>query len=69
MPFTRLEESQIGFECWCDELRVVSAIATLGRADIEHLLSDGQVLEIACEYCKREYRIAPARLQGLLNQS
>lgn len=69
MPFTRLEESPVGFECWCDELRVVSAIATLSRSDIEHLLSDGQMLEIECEYCKREYRIAPARLRGLLNQS
>jgi molecular chaperone Hsp33 len=69
MPFTRLEESAVGFECWCDELRVVSAIATLSRSDIEHLLSDGQMLEIECEYCKREYRIAPARLRGLLNQS
>ncbi|HEY3495518.1 MAG TPA: Hsp33 family molecular chaperone HslO [Polyangiaceae bacterium] len=69
MPYTRLEESAVGFQCWCDELRVVSAIATLGRHDIEHLLADGQVLEIACEYCKREYRIAPARLRGLLEQS
>jgi len=69
MPYTRLEESPVGFECWCDELRVVSAIATLSRPDIEHLLSDGQMLEIECEYCKREYRIAPARLRGLLNQS
>lgn len=69
MPYTRLEESQVGFECWCNELRVVSAIATLPKADIEHLLSTGEVLEIACEYCKREFRIPPARLQGLLNQS
>jgi len=69
MPFTRLEESSIGFECWCDELRVVSAIATLNKADLEHLLADGEVLEIACEYCKREYRIPPARLTGLLERS
>jgi molecular chaperone Hsp33 len=69
MPFTRLEESSIGYECWCDELRVVAAIATLSRSDLEHLLSDGEVLEIACEYCKREYRIPPARLRGLLDQS
>ncbi|HKY39885.1 MAG TPA: Hsp33 family molecular chaperone HslO [Polyangiaceae bacterium] len=69
MPFTRLEESPVGFECWCNELRVVSAIATLPRRDIEHLLSTGDVLEIACEYCKREFRIPPARLQGLLNES
>src|SRR6478609_1007948 len=69
MPYTRLEESSVGFECWCNELRVVSAIATLPKHDIEHLLSAGEVLEIACEYCKREFRIPPARLQGLLDES
>ncbi len=69
MPFTRLDASPVGFECWCNELRVVSAIATLPRNDIEHLMSSGEVLEIACEYCKREFRIPPARLQGLLTES
>jgi len=69
MPFTTLETSEVGFECWCDELRVVSALATLSRSDLEHLLSTGEILEINCEYCKREYRIPPARLQGLLESS
>jgi molecular chaperone Hsp33 len=69
MPFTRLEESNVGFDCWCDELRVVSALATLSRGDIQHLMSDGEVLEIDCAYCKKEFRIPPARLQGLLEQS
>ena len=69
MPFTKLEESPIGYGCWCDELRVMSALATLGRDDIEHLLSTNDVLEIACEYCRREYRIPPARLRGLLEPS
>ena len=69
MPFTRLEESSVRFECWCDELRVVSALASLSRDDLEHLLSSNEVLEIACEYCKRDFRIAPARLRGLLEQS
>ena len=69
MAFTRIEESAVNYACWCDELRVMSALATLPRADIEHLLSTDDVLEIACEYCKREYRILPTRLRGLLNQS
>jgi molecular chaperone Hsp33 len=69
MPFTRLEESTVRFECWCDEVRVVSALASLSRDDLEHLLSTNDVLEIACEYCKRDFRIAPARLRGLLEQS
>ena len=69
MPFTRLDESGVRFECWCSELRVVSALATLNRKDIEHLLADGQVLEISCDYCKKEYEIAPAQLRGLLDES
>ncbi len=69
MPFTRLEESPVSFGCWCDELRVVAALASLSRDDLEHLLSTNEVLEIACEYCKRDFHIAPARLRGLLEQS
>lgn len=69
MPFTPLDESTLDYACWCDELRVMSALATLSRADIEHLLSTNEVLEISCEYCKHEYRIPPVRLRGLLDQS
>jgi molecular chaperone Hsp33 len=69
MPHTRLGEDPVQFGCWCDELRVVSALASLSRDDIEHLLSTNEVLEIACEYCKRDFKIAPARLRGLLDQS
>ncbi len=69
MEFTRLEESAVSFTCWCDELRLVSAIATLGRSEIEDLISDGEVLEITCDYCLKEYRIPPARLRGLLEAS
>jgi molecular chaperone Hsp33 len=69
MPFTRLGESTVGFDCWCDQLRLMSALATLSRGDIEHLVEGGDVLEISCDYCGKEYRIAPAQLRGLLDQS
>lgn len=67
MPFTRLDESPLRFECGCSELRVLGSLATLGRADIEHLMEDGQPLEIQCDYCGAEYRISPERLRGLLD--
>jgi len=69
MPFTQLEESVVDFECWCDELRLMTALATLNRPDVELLLADGEMLEISCDYCGREYRIAPAQLRGLLEPS
>lgn len=69
MEYTRLDESSVGYDCWCDELRLMSALATLGKGDIEHLLAGGEVLEIKCEYCAKEYRVPPARLRGLLDAS
>jgi molecular chaperone Hsp33 len=69
MEYTRLEESALGFDCWCDELRLLSVLTTLDRSEIEELLSQGQPLEITCDYCKEEYRIAPAKLRGLLGAS
>jgi molecular chaperone Hsp33 len=69
MPFTRLDESDVRFECWCSELRVVSALATLPRKDVENLIADGEVLEISCDYCGAEYQVAPAKLRGLLDES
>jgi len=69
MEYTRLEESHVSFDCWCDELRLISALATLDRTDIEELLSDGKPLEISCDYCGKEYRIPPATLRGLVRES
>ncbi|MFO0569769.1 MAG: Hsp33 family molecular chaperone HslO [Polyangiaceae bacterium] len=69
MEYTELERSQIGFDCWCDELRLLSVLSTVDRADLEDLLAQGEPLEITCDYCRKEYRIAPAKLRGLMGQS
>jgi molecular chaperone Hsp33 len=69
IPHTRIEESSVSFNCWCSQLRVVSALATLARAEIEALLADGEVLHITCDYCGEQYQVLPAQLRGLLDQS
>jgi molecular chaperone Hsp33 len=69
MPFTRLEESSLCFACKCSQLRVVSTLATLPRADIEDLLRSGEVLEIRCDYCGKDYQVLPAQLRSLLTTS
>jgi len=69
MPFTKVGESPLSYACNCSELRVLSSLATLPRADLEDLLKDGKVLEISCDYCRRDYRISPAQLRSLLTTS
>jgi molecular chaperone Hsp33 len=67
MDYTELQQSEIRFRCWCDELRVVASLATLPRPDLEDLVASNEPLDIECDYCHKQYRIAPSQLQGLLN--
>jgi molecular chaperone Hsp33 len=69
MPYARLEQSRLGFACRCSQVRVVASLATLPRSDIHDLVRDNEVLEIRCDYCGKEYEVAPAQLRSLLTPS
>jgi molecular chaperone Hsp33 len=65
IPHTELDHSQLQFGCWCSAERLLGALSTLPKADIDEFVQRGEVLEISCDYCHREYRIPPAKLVGL----
>lgn len=69
MPYTKLEESGVQFECKCNEVRVMTTLATLPRSDIEELMADGSDIEMTCDYCGTQYTVAPEKLRGLLQHS
>lgn len=69
IPYTELEDSPLRFGCWCSAERLLSALSTLPRADIDDFVQKGEVLEISCDYCHRQYRIPPAKLVGLQIES
>ena len=69
MPFTRLEQSPLRFECRCNAVRVMSALASLGRGDLVDLVKQARPIELGCDYCGQQYVVSPLELQGLLQQS
>jgi molecular chaperone Hsp33 len=69
IDFEILEESQPHFGCTCNEVRVLGALSTLGRAEIEEILERGEVLEVGCDYCGQEYEVEPERLRTLLDRT
>ncbi len=66
VPHGRTGESPVRARCQCDEKRVLGSLATLPRDEVESIVASGEVLEIACDYCGQQYRIAPDQLRGLL---
>jgi molecular chaperone Hsp33 len=69
IPYTELDDSPLRFGCWCSAERLLSALSTLPKADIDDFIQKGEVLEISCDYCHRQYQIPPAKLVGLQLES
>lgn len=69
MPFARLNESPLRYACQCSRVRVISSLATLPRADIEDMIADDKVLDIQCDFCGKEYAVAPSELRSMLTTS
>jgi molecular chaperone Hsp33 len=65
MPYTRVGQSPLRFECRCSETRLLASLATLPASDIEEILESGEMLEIRCDYCGREYTLAPEALRSV----
>jgi len=66
MPYTQTDESDVRFECNCSHVRVISSLATLRQEDIQGLINDGGMLQISCDFCGKDYEVAPEQLKGLL---
>jgi len=69
MSFTRLDETQVTFSCWCSTERLLAAIATLKPSEIRDLVEDGSPVQSTCDYCGKEYAIQTSQLAGLLEKN
>lgn len=66
LPFTALSRSPLRFQCRCDRVRMLQAMATISRGEIESMVREGKPLEIECDYCHAQYVLEVAELRGLL---
>ncbi len=69
MPFSRTETRPVFFHCPCSQASVLASLATLDVADVQRFIEEGEVLDIGCDYCGKQYQVAPDQLRGLLEQS
>lgn len=66
MPYARTAESNVRFGCTCSEGRLMASLATLPASELQSMVDDGEVLDVACEYCGKKYPISPEQLRGML---
>lgn len=66
---TILDRADLHFGCLCDATRLLSAVAALGREDVEEIIARGEMLQISCDYCHARYEMSPHQLSSLLDAS
>lgn len=62
------EPSPLTFSCTCTEERSRNALALLGRDDLQKLFAERDVVEVDCQFCRRQYRYTEKDMLALLGE-
>lgn len=57
------------FYCNCDKKRVEKAIISIGKRDIQEMISDNKNIEVNCHFCNTSYTFSVEELKELLKKS
>ncbi len=54
------------FYCNCDKHRVERAIVAIGENDLQELISDGQPVDVCCDFCNTHYEFSVDDLKAII---
>ena len=61
-----LDRVPTAFCCECSRERVSRALVSLGRAELQSLIDEGEPVELGCHFCKKNYRFSTEDIRQLL---
>jgi molecular chaperone Hsp33 len=62
-----LETTPITYKCYCSRDRVASTIVSLGQAEMQSIIDEGQDIHVDCQFCDTIYTFTPQDIQALLD--
>lgn len=63
-----LDSVPVEYRCYCSRERVLEAISSIGREEIEDMIASGEETEVSCQFCDSVYRFTPDELKQLLER-
>jgi len=63
-----LETMDAVFRCQCSDERVERTLISMGKAEIEQLLSEEKLVEVVCHFCNEAYHFDHDRLRRILEK-
>lgn len=53
------------FQCDCSKDRILKALATISRKDMDDIIADGKSIEVKCQFCNTAYQIEVDELKEI----
>ncbi|MGK5089537.1 Hsp33 family molecular chaperone HslO [Bdellovibrionota bacterium FG-2] len=69
LTFVLLEERPLHYECTCSRERILSAIALLGKMELEDMIEKDNGAEVGCDFCGNQFQITATELKGLIGRT
>ncbi len=65
IEYDLFDSMDCGYVCTCSRERTSAALATLGRKELEDIISDGGA-ELSCQFCDKKYKFSVSDLKSIL---
>lgn len=62
-----IEEREVFYRCDCSRERVERVLLSLGREELEKLVREQEITEVACHFCEKRYTFTQEQLRALLS--
>ena len=69
MQIELLDRTPLRYHCGCSRERMEKALISLGRRELESLISEDQGAELGCHFCHSRYAFTTGELQELLQRA
>lgn len=64
-----LGQAPIAYQCNCGTEKVSRALISMGREELQNLITEEEKIEITCQFCDKIYQFSREQLQELLNNA
>lgn len=67
--YTIMEEKSLEFACDCNREKLDKVMISLGKEELNDIISEGKAVEVQCSFCKKNYRFEIKDIKQLLENA
>ena len=61
-----METTPVEYKCYCSRDRVISALVSLGKKELEEIIAGGKTFPVECQFCDTVYSFTPDDIREIL---